>query len=66
MVIDCDVVVLQLERRVDRSLLSVALEDEEDFPFPRIRDGFVGALFEPGDNMIVNAFYINETYGELV
>ena len=44
------------------------VEDENEISMAHIRMGYsaVSAYFEPGDDMIVNAFYVNKALGEIM
>ena len=42
------------------------MEDEDDLSLTRVSYGSVGTSFEPGDNVVVNAFYINKALREIM
>ena len=41
-------------------------EDKDDLSLIRVGYGSVGTYFEPGDNVIVKAFYINKALWEIM
>ena len=60
MVINFDAVVLKLQQGVDGFPLGVRcilVEDEKSLTMVRTGYSTVGAYHEPGDDMVVNAFY---------